>query len=65
MAQINQKTLLFFVIIALAFLTETHAQITPPPPGPPAPPGFPIDAGLIGVLAAGLLYGIRKKVKSN
>ncbi len=63
MAQINKKTLLCFVIIAIAFLTETHAQITPPPPGPPAPPGFPIDAGLVGVLAAGLLYGIRKKVK--
>ncbi|WP_430411046.1 PID-CTERM protein-sorting domain-containing protein [Kordia sp.] len=54
-----------FVLIAIAFLTETHAQITPPPPGPPLPPGFPIDAGIVGVLAAGLLYGIRKKVKSN
>ncbi|MFK7750897.1 MAG: hypothetical protein AB8B65_21080 [Kordia sp.] len=51
------------VILALAFLTTAHAQIIPPPPGPPPPPGFPIDAGLVGVLAAGLLYGIRKKVK--
>ncbi len=65
MARINKKTLLCFVLIAIAFLTETHAQITPPPPGPPLPPGFPIDAGIVGVLAAGLLYGIRKKVKSN
>lgn len=63
MAKLNQKTLLCFVILAIAFLTPTHAQIVPPPPGPPPPPGFPIDAGLVGVLAAGLLYGIRKKVK--
>jgi hypothetical protein len=58
MAKLNPKTLLCFVILAVAFLTTTHAQIVPPPP-----PGFPIDAGLAGVLAAGLLYGIRKKVK--
>lgn len=51
-----------FVVLAFAFLTSTNAQIAPPPPGPPPPPGFPIDAGIIGVLAAGLLYGIRKKV---
>jgi len=63
MAQLNRKTLLCFVIIAIAILTTAHAQIIPPPPGPPPPPGFPIDAGLIGVLAAGLLYGIRKKIK--
>jgi len=63
MAKLNQKTLLCFVILVLTFLTQTHAQIVPPPPGPPPPPGFPIDAGLIGVLAAGVLYGIRKKVK--
>lgn len=64
MAKLNQKTLLCFVILAFAFLTSTHAQIvTPPPPGPPPPPGFPIDAGILGVLAAGVLYGIRKKVK--
>jgi len=63
MAKVNRKTLLCFVILALAFLTFTHAQIIPPPPGPPPPPGFPIDAGLVGVIVAGLLYGIRKKVK--
>lgn len=63
MAKLNQKTLLCFVILAVAFLTTTHAQIEPPPPGPPPPPGFPIDAGLAGVLAAGVLYGIRKKLK--
>jgi hypothetical protein len=62
MAKINKKNLVCFVIVALAFLTQMHAQIIPPPPGPPPPPGFPIDAGLIGVLAAGLLYGIRKRV---
>ncbi|WP_245896862.1 PID-CTERM protein-sorting domain-containing protein [Kordia periserrulae] len=45
-------------------MTVTHAQIVPPPPGPPPPPGFPIDAGLVGVLAAGVLYGIRKKLKN-
>jgi hypothetical protein len=65
MAIMNKKTLLCFVILAVAFLTITHAQIGPPPPGPPPPPGFPIDAGIVGVLAAGLLYGIRKKVKSE
>jgi len=63
MAQMNIKTLLCFVVIAIVFITQTHAQIIPPPPGPPPPPGFPIDAGLVGVLAAGLLYGIRKKIK--
>lgn len=63
MAKLNLKSLLCLVILALAFLTTAHAQIIPPPPGPPPPPGFPIDAGLVGVLAAGLLYGIRKKVK--
>lgn len=62
MAKMNQKTLMCFVVLAFAFLTSTNAQIAPPPPGPPPPPGFPIDAGIIGVLAAGLLYGIRKKV---
>ena len=63
MAELNRKTLLCLVIVAFAILTSAHAQIIPPPPGPPSPPGFPIDAGIIGVLAAGLLYGIRKKIK--
>ncbi|KAB8152175.1 hypothetical protein EZY14_015090 [Kordia sp. TARA_039_SRF] len=64
MAKLNLKSLLCFVIVAVAFVTQTHAQIVPPPPGPPPPPGFPIDAGLVGVLAAGVLYGIRKKLKN-
>lgn len=65
MAKMNKKTLLCFVILALAFINVTQAQLAPPPPGPPPPPGFPIDAGVIGVLAAGLFYGIRKKVKNK
>jgi hypothetical protein len=32
----------------------------PPPPPPPPPPGLPIDGGLLFLLIAGIVYGVKK-----
>ena len=31
-----------------------------PGPGPPPPPGLPIDGGLLFLLIAGIVYGVKK-----
>ena len=31
-----------------------------PPPPPPPPPGLPIDGGLLFLLMAGIVYGVKK-----
>jgi hypothetical protein len=31
-----------------------------PPPPPPSPPGLPIDGGLLFLLIAGIVYGVKK-----
>ncbi|MDB9927799.1 hypothetical protein OAD34_04405 [Flavobacteriaceae bacterium] len=31
-----------------------------PPPPPPPPPGLPIDGGLLFLLIAGIVYGVKK-----
>ena len=31
-----------------------------PPPPPPPPPGLPIDSGLLFLLIAGIVYGVKK-----
>tara|TARA_B110000208_G_scaffold132743_1_gene160761 strand:+ start:171 stop:293 length:123 start_codon:yes stop_codon:yes gene_type:complete len=32
----------------------------PPPPPPPPPPGLPIEVGLLFLLIAGIVYGVKK-----
>lgn len=32
----------------------------PAPPPPPPPPGVPIDGGVVGLLVAGIGYGVKK-----
>ena len=52
--------LLLFPLIMIA--QGTVPDTTPPPPVPP-PPGLPIDSGLLFLLIAGIVYGV-KKVKN-
>ena len=53
------KYILILVVACFIFSNQAYAG-TPPPPPPPAPPNIPIDAGVIGLLLAGLGYGARK-----
>ena len=45
-----------FVLVALISISSSLVAQGPPPP----PPGTPINNGLIFLLIAGVLYGIKK-----
>ena len=44
------------LLLLLLFPLIMIAQGPPPPP----PPGFPIDGGLLFLLIAGIVYGVKK-----
>mgnify|MGYP001152013775 CR=1 FL=1 len=49
--------LLLFPLIMIAQGTGLPGPRTPPPP---PPPGLPIDGGLLFLLIAGIVYGVKK-----
>ena len=48
------------LLLLLLFPLIMIAQGPPPPPPPPPPPGLPIDGGLLFLLIAGIVYGVKK-----
>lgn len=47
----------FTAILLIVFiLNDSFAQL----PGPPPPPGVPIDGGILGLLALGVGYAVKK-----
>ncbi len=48
----------FKAILLFAFLLTTNVVSAQAPP--PPPPGLPIDGGIIGLLALGLGYAVKK-----
>ena len=50
------------LLLLLLFPLIMIAQGTglPGPPPPPPPPGLPIDGGLLFLLIAGIVYGVKK-----
>jgi hypothetical protein len=48
------------LLLLLLFPLIMIAQGPPPQPPPPPPPGFPIDGGLLFLLIAGIVYGVKK-----
>ena len=45
------------LLLLLLFPLIMIAQLPPPPP---PPPGLPIDSGLLFLLIAGIVYGVKK-----
>ncbi|MBL4642883.1 MAG: hypothetical protein JKY44_04745 [Flavobacteriaceae bacterium] len=58
----HKRTYLTIAIVLLAL--QTYGQAVPPPIPPPPPPGLPIDGGVLFLLLAGLVYGV-KKIRSK
>ncbi len=50
--------------LCLLFPLVSFAQDPPPPTGPP-PPGVPIDASILFLFAAGLIFGIYFAIKKS
>ncbi len=49
----------FKAILCVAFIMVTDLALAQGPP-PPPPPGLPIDGGLMGLLALGVGYAVKK-----
>jgi hypothetical protein len=49
----------FKVILCFAFIMVSQIVVAQGPP-PPPPPGLPIDGGILGLLALGVGYAIKK-----
>ena len=62
MKRSTKQILLFVVFITITSLTYSQGPgpCPNPPCDPPNPVGLPIDGGLIFLLIAGLLFGVRK-----
>ncbi|WP_321252897.1 PID-CTERM protein-sorting domain-containing protein [Psychroserpens sp.] len=60
----NKKILASILFVLISFVCSAQGA-TPPPPMPPPPPGLPIDGLVSVVLAMGVLYGVRKKIKNT
>ncbi len=60
----NKKILASILFVLISFVCSAQGA-TPPPPMPPPPPGLPIDGLVSVVLALGVLYGVRKKIKNT
>lgn len=54
----NKINLLLLTILSVTNLFAAPSGGSPPPPTPPPPPGLPIDAGVVFLLLAGLIYGL-------
>ena len=54
------KNKYLYTLLAVFITAISLGQAVPPPIPPPPPPGLPIDGGLIFLLIAGLLFGVRK-----
>lgn len=61
----NKKTIASILFVLISFVCLAQGSGNPPPPTPPPPPGFPIDGGVMGVLALGLLYGVKKLLRKH
>ncbi|GAA0736924.1 MULTISPECIES: PID-CTERM protein-sorting domain-containing protein [Flavobacteriaceae] len=59
----NRKILASILFVLISFVCNAQVDGTPPPPIPPPPPGLPIDGGIAFLVAIGLFYGIKKKIK--
>ena len=59
--KIGNKTKTASILFVLISFVCDAAILQPPPP--PPPPGFPIDGGVLAILALGLVYGIKRKTK--
>lgn len=49
----------FKVILCFAFIMASQIVVAQGPP-PPPPPGLPIDGGILGLLALGVGYAVKK-----
>jgi hypothetical protein len=56
----NGFYILNLVLVVGLMLVATTVIAQPPPPPPPPPPGVPVDGGIIGLLALGIGYGVKK-----
>ena len=53
------------LVVGLMLVATTVIAQPPPPPPPPPPPGVPVDGGIIGLLAIGIGYGVKKIYSKN
>lgn len=60
----NKKILASILFVLISFVCVSQSS-GPPPPSPPPPPGLPIDGGLLGLFALGLIYGAKKLLKAK
>ena len=60
----NKKILASILFVLISFVCVAQGS-GPPPPSPPPPPGLPIDGGILAVLGLGLVYGIKKLLKTR
>jgi len=57
----KNKLLIFLLIMFIPLLSyNSYSQVTPPNPQRVPPPGLPIDGGIIGLIAIGAIYGVKK-----
>lgn len=53
-------SLLLLLLFPLIMIAQGTGLPGPGPPPPPTPPGLPIDGGLLFLLIAGIVYGVKK-----
>ena len=54
------KTSLKITLVLLLVLLSNNILIAQGPPPPPPPPGLPINGGLVGLILAAIIYGVKK-----
>lgn len=57
------KKSIIYTLLVVFFTTISYGQAVPPPIPPPPPPGLAIDSGIVFLLIAGILFGVKKLKK--
>ena len=61
----NKRTIASILFVLISFVCLAQGSGTPPPPSPPPPPGLPVDGGVLMVLGLGILYGVKKLLRTE
>ena len=60
----NKKIIASILFVLISFVCVAQGS-GPPPPSPPPPVGLPVDGGILVLLGLGLVYGIKKLLKTR
>jgi len=60
----NKRKFASILFVLISFVCTAQLGGDPPPPMPPPPPGLPVDGAVLFVLLLGILFGIKKKIRT-